>query len=194
MLSTINRHIKLIKKFLLINSVLILFYNTVLYGSDLKNCEWNNKDGTPCITIKKTPNTSAYSSKGVNKQIITRQDIIDMGAVDITDVLEMIPGIDLKQNGQKGQLASLFTRGTNSNHTLVLLNGIAINDQSTTQGLHNFGQDFVQTIQQVEIYKGANGAHFGPSAIGGAINFITAIDYQNNRIRQDQKWRDNNAG
>ena len=54
-----------------------------------------------------------------------------MGAVDITDVLEMIPGIDLKQNGQKGQLASLFTRGTNSNHTLVLLNGIAINDQST---------------------------------------------------------------
>ena len=92
----------------------------------------------------------------------------------------MIPGIDLKQNGQKGQLASLFTRGTNSNHTLVLLNGIAINDQSTTQGLHNFGQDFVQTIQQVEIYKGANGAHFGPSAIGGAINFITAIDYQNN--------------
>ena len=92
----------------------------------------------------------------------------------------MVPGLDLKQNGQRGQLTSLFMRGTNSNHTLVLLNGIAINDQSTTQGLHNFGQDFVQTIQQVEIYKGANGAHFGPSAIGGAINFVTDIDYQNN--------------
>ena len=70
-------------------------------------------------------------------------------------------------------------RGTNSNHTLVLLNGIPINDQSSTQGLHNFGQDFLQTIQQIEIYKGANGAHFGPSAIGGAINFVTAIDYEN---------------
>ena len=54
-------------------------------------------------------------------------------------------------------------RGTNSNHTLVLLNGIAINDQSTTQGLHNFGQDFVQTLQKIEIFKGPNGAHFGPS-------------------------------
>ena len=91
----------------------------------------------------------------------------------------MVPGLDLKQNGQSGQSTSLFLRGTNSNHTLVLLNGIAINDLSTTQGLHNFGQDFVQTIQQIEIYKGPSGAHFGPSAIGGAINFITDIDYQN---------------
>ena len=70
----------------------------------------------------------------------------------LIDVLKYIDGIDVKQNGQRGQLASLFTRGTNSNHTLVLLNGIPINDQSTTQGLHNFGQDFLQTIQQIEIY------------------------------------------
>ena len=70
-------------------------------------------------------------------------------------------------------------RGSESNHTLVLLNGIPINDQSTTDGLHDFGQDFVQTIQQIEIYKGSNGAHFGPSAIAGAINFITTIDYSN---------------
>jgi len=60
-----------------------------------------------------------------------------------------------------------------------LLNGIAINDQSATNGLHDFGQDFIQTIQQVEVYKGSNGAHFGPDAIGGAINFITDVDYTN---------------
>ena len=60
-----------------------------------------------------------------------------------------------------------------------MLNGIPINDQSTTNGIHDFGQDFIQTIQQVEIYKGANGSHFGPDAIGGAINFVTDIDYKN---------------
>ena len=70
-------------------------------------------------------------------------------------------------------------RGSESNHTLVMLNGIAINDQSATNGLHDFGQDFIQTIQQIEVYKGSNGAHFGPDAIGGAVNFITDVDYTN---------------
>ena len=45
-------------------------------------------------------------------------------------------------------------RGTNSNHTLVLLNGIPINDQTTTQGLHNFGQDFLRQYNKLKYIKG----------------------------------------
>ena len=157
----------------------ITLINSTTTVAELKKCEWDNKDGIPCMTVKKTPNTSVYSEQGVIKIIINKDEIEKRGAIDVVDVLGMIDGIDVKQNGQRGQLTSLFMRGTNSNHTLVLLNGIPINDQSTTQGLHNFGQDFVQTIQQIEIYKGPSGAHFGPSAIGGAVNFITAIDYTN---------------
>ena len=146
----------------------------------LESCKWDNKKGVPCLTISKTPNTSEFNETSVNKIIITKQDIINSGAVDTNDVLKLIPGLDVFQSGQKGQQTSIFTRGSESNHTLVLLNGIAINDQSVTDGLHDFGQDFVQTIQQIEIFKGASGAHFGPSAIAGAINFITDIDYTNN--------------
>jgi len=161
--------------------IVILFFILIsnLYADNLKKCEWDNRKGDPCIVISKTPNTSSFSEGSVSKIIINREQIEKSGAVDVVDILNYIDGIDLKQNGQRGQLTSLFMRGTNSNHTLVLLNGIAINDQSTTQGLHNFGQDFIQTIQQIEIYKGPSGAHFGPSAIGGAINFVTAIDYVN---------------
>ena len=53
-------------------------------------------------------------------------------------------------------------RGTNSNHTLVLLNGIPINDQSSPKAMFDFGYDFLQGLQQIEIYKGASGAIFGP--------------------------------
>ena len=123
----------------------------------IEKCKWNNSKGVPCITVNKTTNTSIFSSIGVNKTIISKQDIENSGAKDVKSVLDMVPGLDLKQNGQSGQSTSLFLRGTNSNHTLVLLNGIAINDLSTTQGLHNIGQDFVQNIQQIEIYKGPSG-------------------------------------
>ena len=97
----------------------------------------------------------------------------------MNDVLKIVNGLDVFQSGEKGQQTSVFTRGSESNHTLVLLNGVAINDQSVTDGLHDFGQDFINTLQQVDIYKGSSGVHFGPNAIAGAINFITDVDYDN---------------
>ena len=157
---------------------LFLFFKT-LNANELENCKLDNRKGIPCITVSKTPNSSAYNTQGINKTVVTKQDILNSGALDTNDILKLIPGLDVFQSGQKGQQTSIFTRGSESNHTLVLLNGIAINDQSATDGLHDFGQDFVQTIQQIEVYKGSSGAHFGPSAIAGAINFITDIDYTN---------------
>ena len=159
--------------------LLLIFIFSSVKADELKNCPWKNKKGIPCITITKTPNSSIYSEKGINKKIITKEDIINAGALDINDVLKLIPGLDIFQSGQRGQQTSIFTRGAESNHTLVLLNGIAINDQSVTDGLHDFGQDFIQTIQQIEVYKGPSGSHFGPNAIAGAINIITAMDYTN---------------
>ena len=159
--------------------IILLIFISSLYAEDLENCKWDNREGVPCLTISKTPNTSSYNDNNVIKKVFTRKDIELIGAKDTFDLLKLIPGLDYYQSGQKGQTGAIFMRGSESNHTLVLLNGIPINDQSTTNGIHDFGQDFVQTIQQIEVYKGSNGSHFGPDAIGGAVNFITDIDYNN---------------
>ncbi len=142
-------------------------------------CKWDNKNKIPCVEIVSTlSNSSAFSKSGTNKTIITKKQIIESGAIDLIDVLKTVPDVYITQSGPKGQQASSFMRGTGSNHTLVMINGIPINDQSTTQGLHDFGLDFIQTVQQIEIYPGSSSTHFGTNSIGGAINIILTGDYK----------------
>ncbi len=164
-------------KFLLVILSLFLVFNKSY--SENQNCNFSSQNSkAPCILITKTANTSIFSQDGVNKIVINKQEIEESGAVDLIDVLNSLPDINITQSGPKGQQASSFMRGTGSNHTLVMINGIPINDQSTTQGLHDFGVDFIQTIQQIEIFPGSNGTHFGSNAIGGAINIILNSDYK----------------
>ena len=149
------------------------------HSKNLNNsCAWDNNSKINCIDIiSHISNESEFSQPGINKIVINKK-IEEIGAVDLIDVLKTIPGTNITQSGPKGQQASMFMRGTGSNHTLVMINGVAINDQSTTQGLHDFGVDFIQAIQQIEVYPGSSAAHFGTNAIGGAVNIILTGDYK----------------
>ncbi len=142
------------------------------------SCEWDNN--VPCVTISKGINNSnALGDKISPTIIINKSDIEKYNLIDLNKVLNHIQGVDVTQSGPTGQQSSVFLRGTNSNHTLVLLNGIPINDHSTPTGAHDVGQDFMSTVQQIDVYKGSAGAHWGADAVGGAINFRTTVDYDN---------------
>ena len=160
--------------------ILQFFYFQISFTKEeIYNCKWDNKNNTPCIEIiNDISNSSEFAKRGVNKVVISKKQIDEMGAIDLIDVLAQVPDINLTQSGPKGQQTSMFMRGTGSNHTLVMINGVAINDQSTTQGLHDFGVDFIQTIHQIEIFPGSSASHFGTNAIGGAINIILAGDFK----------------
>jgi len=170
--------------------ILILSFLPVK-SKELNKCEWKNKSTKPCITIFSAPNTSKITEGTLGKTVITKQQMIESGYDDVRSLLEQVAGVDVYSDGPKGQKTSVFMRGTNSNHTLVLLNGIPINDQSSPKAMFDFGYDFLQGLQQIEIYKGASGAIFGPAAIGGAINFVTDIDYQNSILVSGSNSRTN---
>ena len=102
-----------------------------LESKELENCKFKNEKGTPCLTIFSAPNTSKITEGSLGKTVITKKQMIDSGYKDVRSVLEYVAGIDVCSDGPTGQKTSIFMRGTNSNHTLVLLNGMPINDQGS---------------------------------------------------------------
>ena len=120
-------------------TVLILFKSINAFA--LENCNWDNREGIPCLTINKTSNTSDYNRGNIIKKVFNRQQIESIGAQDTFDLIKLIPGLDFYQSGQKGQTGAVFMRGSESNHTLVTLNGIP-SLKSTTNGIHDFGQSY----------------------------------------------------
>jgi vitamin B12 transporter len=106
--------------------------------------------------------------------VISREDIELSLASDLAELLRFQAGIDLGRNGGPGQATSIFIRGTESNHTLVLLDGVRINPG--TLGGAAIQHIAPELIERIEIVKGARSALFGTDAIGGVVNIITRRD------------------
>lgn len=89
------------------------------------------------------------------------------------DALGAIPGLHTAPTGGAGQQTSVFVRGTESNHVLVLLNGVEIADPGTPSGTFEFAHLDMHDVERIEIVRGANSVLFGSDAIGGTVNIIT---------------------
>ena len=87
-------------------------------ADDIIPCEWDNKDGVPCVTIIK-PNSNPVSARIVPTTIVHRQEIERNNIVDIKTALSYVNNLSVVQSGPTGQQTSVFMRGSNSNHTPV---------------------------------------------------------------------------
>ncbi|MDH3979397.1 MAG: TonB-dependent receptor [Gammaproteobacteria bacterium] len=103
--------------------------------------------------------------------VITREEIERSGAHDIADILRFHAGLDIGRNGGPGQQTSLFLRGTDSNHTLILLDGVRINPG--TIGGAPLQIINPEMIDRIEIVRGPNSTLYGSDAIGGVIQIFT---------------------
>ena len=110
----------------------------------------------------------------------------------LTDALNDVANFNAVRSGSKGQQTSLFTRGTNSNHTLVTINGSAITDHSTTNGATDLNNVNVSFADGIHLYTGPMSTIYGPNAIGGVVDIKTsdvkeneiAVTYGSNNTKQ----------
>lgn len=103
--------------------------------------------------------------------ILDRADIDASQAIDVADLLGQQVGIDVVRGGGSGSQTSIFMRGGNSNHTLVLIDGIRVN--SATQGLYDFAHLTLANVERIEIVRGPRAAVWGSDSISGVIQIFT---------------------
>ncbi|HEB86730.1 MAG TPA: TonB-dependent receptor [Gammaproteobacteria bacterium] len=121
------------------------------------------------VTATRTAETVDDSLASVS--VITRADIEKSQAEDVIDLLRLQSGIDIARNGGPGASTSLFLRGTNSNQTLVLIDGVRAS--STTTGTFAWQHLNTSDIERIEIVRGPRAAQYGSDAIGGVIQIFT---------------------
>lgn len=103
--------------------------------------------------------------------IITSEEIERKQAVTVLEVLRGVPALDVVQQGGAGKSTSVFVRGGNSGHTLVLIDGVQVNSPSS--GSYNFANLMTENIERIEVVRGPHSTLYGSDAVAGVINIIT---------------------
>ncbi len=121
------------------------------------------------VTATRTAQTADETLAAVT--VITRQDIERQQATSVVDLLRGTPGLGLSNNGGLGKATSVFLRGTESDHVLVLIDGVKVG--SATLGTTAFQDIPVDQIERIEIVRGPRSSLYGSEAIGGVIQIFT---------------------
>ncbi|CAM0997140.1 TonB-dependent vitamin B12 receptor [Rhodanobacter sp. Root179] len=135
--------------------------------------------GAVVVTATRTAITVDDALSSVS--VITRADIERLQPLSLADLLTGLPGVSFANAGGYGQQTSLFLRGTNSAHSLVLVDGVRIGGIGS--GLAAFEQIPVEQIERIELVRGPRSSLYGADAIGGVIQIFTRRGSQDGALR-----------
>ena len=123
---------------------------------------------TIVVTASRTEESRA--SVTASLAVFSSEDIQKLGAQSIADVLRFVPGLNVEATGREGGLASLFSRGGESDYNQVLIDGVRVN---VSGGQFDFSRVSAGEIERVEVVRGAQSALYGSDAVGSVIQIFT---------------------
>lgn len=122
------------------------------------------------LTANRTPTPAREVGSAVS--IIEREELESRQARVVSDVLRSVPGAAVNRTGTIGNLTQLRLRGSEGNHTLVLIDGIEVNDPAAGSEF-DFAHLLAQDIERIEVLRGPQSALYGSDAIGGVVNIVS---------------------
>ncbi len=125
------------------------------------------------IVVTATRTETPSIAIGSSVSVITSLEISKRQLNTVVDVLRELPGLSVIQQGGPGKLSYVFLRGANTNHTLVILDGVVMNDPASPNNAFDFSYLNINDIDRIEVVRGPQSTLYGSDAIAGVINIIT---------------------
>ena len=121
------------------------------------------------ITVVATGLARPLDQTGQSISVVGIDEIETVQGPDLTRVLTRLPGVSVNRSGGLGAQTSVFVRGANSEHLLVMIDGVRVEDVSAPSGGYDFGGLVTGGVGKVELLRGSNSVAWGSAAIGGVI-------------------------
>ncbi|WP_241657440.1 TonB-dependent receptor plug domain-containing protein [Aurantiacibacter suaedae] len=126
------------------------------------------------IVVTATGFEQDRTDSGQAVSVIDASTLEQRQARSVASALQQVPSVRVNRNGSRGSVTGVSLRGAATGQTLVLLDGVRINDPSSTGGAVDFGNLLLGSIRRIEVMRGANAIAYGSEAIGGVIDLSTS--------------------
>ncbi|RYY25873.1 MAG: TonB-dependent receptor [Sphingomonadales bacterium] len=131
-------------------------------------------DDDDTIVVTATGVAQPIDQVGQAVTVIDADTIRTRQEVNVADLLATTPGVRFSRNGTTGSVTGISVRGAETSQTLVLIDGVKVNDPSAIGDGFDFGNLLVGNINRIEVLRGSNSVAYGSQAIGGVVNVTTS--------------------
>jgi vitamin B12 transporter len=162
---------KLIYLSMLLTSILLVEIS--IAGTEIKPSETIATMDEVVVTSITHTETTMDKIGGNAISIITAKEIKEKNCHTLAEIIKSVPGVILSGNGGIGTTSGVFMRGADSKNTLILIDGIMVNDPSQANRNANIADINLDNVERIEVVKGAMSVMYGSNATAGVINIIT---------------------